>query len=586
MQGVRDSKGTKRVTDMPKRLRIVNLLKNHFYKRKVFFYTELLIIQIIGYTLLLYYAIPVLENQRLTVAESAMFVIQTMTTVGYDLVTFFPVENQITVIILIFIMITGVFTVLMIIPAAIAPYLQDILQPVPPSVIAGKVSGHVIIVGYNEITRSAVDGIMMSGLTVVLLECDRTKALEAIKQYKKSVRVVCGEYNRQNTWKAVHAADASHIIISTDEKTAATTILGMRDMTEAKITAIIDFLEYKRYLRYAGADYVLSPKNYLGNIFGRHASNSPVIDIIYETSRREGSNVSIREENPLKLVYIPVIESCFAFGSTIKELNLFSRYGVDPVFVWKKGKFYAFSGEDIPLERSDAIVVAGRKESIQRLLDEEFKCSFHPEKYAIIAGYGDVGKIIYKNLDSSGVNAVVIDKRIDEDFGIQGNAEDESALITANVEKADVIIAAVNDDEANIFTTLLARNLNPKIHILARANHPESVDKLYRAGADYVALLPAMGGQFAADIVIKNRVSVLIDLPGGHRVVMKKREGRKNYTVERVIKLTGTRIIGIEGENHSVVKPDEKEEIYQGDSVLAYGNSASLKKLMNILESD
>jgi Trk K+ transport system NAD-binding subunit len=571
---------------MSKRFSLYNLLKNHYYKRKVFFYTELLIIQIVAYTLLLYYAIPILENQRLTIAESTLFVIQTMTTVGYDLVTFFPVENQITVLILIFIMATGVFTVLMIIPAAIAPYLQDILQPVPPSAITGKISGHVIIVGHNEITKSVVDGIIMSGLPVVLLECDKNKALDAMNRYKKSVRVILGEYNRHNTWKSAHAADASHIIISTDEKTAATTILGMREMTEAKITAIIDFLEYKRYLIYAGADYVISPKNYLGNIFSRHASNTPVIDIIYETSRREGTTISIREENPLKLVYIPVIESCFALGHTIDELNLFSRYGVYPVFLWKKGMFYAFSGEDVPLERSDALVVAGREESIQRLLDEEFVCSFHPEKYAIIAGYGDVGKIIYKNLNSSGVNAVVIDRDIEEDFGIQGNAENESILLTANIEKADVLIAAVNDDEANIFTTLLARNMNPKIHILARANHPESVDKLYRAGADYVALLPAMGGQFAADIVIKNRVSVLIDLPGGQRVVMKKREGRRRYTVGRVKKLTGTKIIGIEGENHSVVRPDENEEIYTGDSVIAFGSSVSLKKLMNILESD
>lgn len=67
---------------------------------------------------------------------------------------------------------------------------------------------------------------------------------------------------------------------------------------------------------------------------------------------------------------------------------------------------------------------------------------------------------------------------------------------------------------------------------------------------------------------------------------MKKIEGKRRYTVGRVKKLTGTKIIGIEGENHSVVRPDENEEIYTGDSVIAFGSSVSLKKLMNILESD
>ena len=65
----------------------------------------------------------------------------------------------------------------------------------------------------------------------------------------------------------------------------------------------------------------------------------------------------------------------------------------------------------------------------------------------------------------------------------------------ARIGEARFCIVALNDDDVNIFTTLMARNLNPGIRILARANEPPSVEKLYRAGADYVALLHGSAGR-------------------------------------------------------------------------------------------
>ena len=81
---------------------------------------------------------------------------------------------------------------------------------------------------------------------------------------------------------------------------------------------------------------------------------------------------------------------------------------------------------------------------------------------------------------------------------VVGNAEDEAILKEAGVEGARFVVVAVNDDGVNIFTTLVARNLSPSAKILARANDPGAVEKLYKAGADYVALLPTIGGQVIA----------------------------------------------------------------------------------------
>ncbi len=55
-----------------------------------------------------------------------------------------------------------------------------------------------------------------------------------------------------------------------------------------------------------------------------------------------------------------------------------------------------------------------------------------------------------------------------------GHAEDETTLLEARIRDAKYFIVALNDDALNIFTTLIAKNLNPEIRILARANEPES----------------------------------------------------------------------------------------------------------------
>ena len=120
-------------------------------------------------------------------------------------------------------------------------------------------------------------------------------------------------------------------------------------------------------------------------------------------------------------------------------------------------------------------------------------------------------------------------------------------LKKARIEDARFCIVALNDDDVNIFTTLMARNLNPVIRILSRANDPASVQKLYRAGADYVALLPMIGGQTIARIILEGYVTILLDLPDGDIVVMKRVTRDHPGSVNWYFRKTGVRIIGIEG---------------------------------------
>ncbi|HEX7628029.1 MAG TPA: NAD(P)-binding protein, partial [Candidatus Methanoperedens sp.] len=122
------------------------------------------------------------------------------------------------------------------------------------------------------------------------------------------------------------------------------------------------------------------------------------------------------------------------------------------------------------------------------------------EKQYILIGYGDVGRSIASVLEKAHVHFVVIDmneaKLKDRGFDyFVGNGTDEEILIRAGLRTASTVIIVLNNDDDIIFSTLIARNINPQCIILARANTTKSIDKIYRAGADYVASLSIIAGQ-------------------------------------------------------------------------------------------
>ncbi len=62
----------------------------------------------------------------------------------------------------------------------------------------------------------------------------------------------------------------------------------------------------------------------------------------------------------------------------------------------------------------------------------------------------------------------------------------EAVQRRAGVEQAGGLLCAVDSDAINVYITLTARAMNPRLTIVAGASDPGSADKLRRAGADHV----------------------------------------------------------------------------------------------------
>lgn len=220
----------------------------------------------------------------------------------------------------------------------------------------------------------------------------------------------------------------------------------------------------------------------------------------------------------------------------------------------------------------------------------------------IVCGYGRIGRVLCKKLQSRPIDIVVIENDrdlipvMDEDqmLYISGDASNEINLDKAGIKRAKGLIAALATDTDNVFLVLTARQLSPDLYIIARSSQNESKSKLLAAGANKVESPYDMGAVSMAQRIIRPTVTSFLDLAFAHK--------RKDIQMEEipvspssslanvVLKDSGIRqqfnliIIAIKKSDDSMLfNPSFETVIKGGDTVIAAGEAANLHKLEQIL---
>jgi len=209
------------------------------------------------------------------------------------------------------------------------------------------------------------------------------------------------------------------------------------------------------------------------------------------------------------------------------------------------------------------------------------------KKHFILIGYGDVGRSIAEFLEKAHVSFVVIDKNEAKLKGkgfeyVVGEATDEENLKKADVQNASAVIIVLNNDADIIFTSLIVRNLNPHCIIIARANLIKSIDKIYRAGADYVASLSIVAAQMLAHIAIGHREETIMMLEGLEISHYKVTSGSpvvgKTIAEAGIRSRTGCTIIGIEENGKTSTDIDPAIILKEGMTLAIIGNSEQIAR--------
>jgi voltage-gated potassium channel len=121
--------------------------------------------------------------------------------------------------------------------------------------------------------------------------------------------------------------------------------------------------------------------------------------------------------------------------------------------------------------------------------------------HVIVVGYGRMGQETAHRVANGGMDVVVVENQPEhitmlnqaEILHVEGDGMSEAILIAAGIERAAFIVCLLGNDVDNVFVTLSARQLNPLIRIITKADQQTSSRKLYQAGANHVISPFSMG---------------------------------------------------------------------------------------------
>lgn len=164
-------------------------------------------------------------------------------------------------------------------------------------------------------------------------------------------------------------------------------------------------------------------------------------------------------------------------------------------------------------------LVEGRIRSVlgRRKLDKQIN---KLKGHYIICGYGRIGRVLARFLTARYIDVVVIERsqnrvaKMDEDgiLYLIGEATDESILERAGIQRAKGIVTAVATDADNVFLVLIAKQLNPRLFIVARATQNDAKKTLLAAGADKVISPYDLGARRMAHAILRPTVIRFLEM--------------------------------------------------------------------------
>lgn len=220
--------------------------------------------------------------------------------------------------------------------------------------------------------------------------------------------------------------------------------------------------------------------------------------------------------------------------------------------------------------------------------------------HIVVCGYGRFGRVVADELLRAGETVVVIDHAPEvegqlRDAGLPfvvGTAASDEVLERAGVASARAIVAATSSDSDNVFITLAARELSPRIQIYARAETDAATRRLERAGACSVTSPFRIGGQRVAASILRPSVVDFLEIgrprQGGEVDLEELRIGAGSALVGRSVRALeeqapGVRIVAVKRAGEAIlIAPVADTPIGTDDHVVVIGARTPLLRLAEL----
>lgn len=292
--------------------------------------------------------------------------------------------------------------------------------------------------------------------------------------------------------------------------------------------------------------------------------------------------------------YMAVITLSTVGFQEVHELSKAGRLFTSGVILVGVGSFAFIAGTVAQLLVEGKLQQMLGRHKMQRTIDKL-------EDHFIVCGYGRIGSIVAREIRHEGLPVVVVESnpgiiaKLEEEntLYVAGDATDDQVLLAAGLERASSVITALTQEAANVYVCLTARQINPKLKIISRADSEGHINRLELAGADRVVLPHMIGGVRMAQSVLRPTVISFLELAvrGGIDLQMEElRVGDDSELVGKDLIESKIRprfnliIMAIKkADGEMVFNPAPQAVIEAGDTLLAIGKQESLEDMRRIL---
>ncbi|HLO03959.1 MAG TPA: NAD-binding protein [Symbiobacteriaceae bacterium] len=437
------------------------------------------------------------EGVPLSLIESALFVLESLTTTGFGSQT---LEAPVTQLWAILLMVLGVLLIAGLLTSLVHHLSRPMVERLPAVKAPGGMRAHLIIVGSGPMGRYIAQACQQAKLPHLLLDQDHQRLQMAVQEGFKAVD---GDPGSHTTLQHARVAQARALILTERDGTNLTVLLQALALapklpvyaTQAELPPAL----FKR----AGAAGIVSAKRTIGRRLGALAT-APHLGALEALERLiagvQCASVPVLPGTPL--ISKPV---ALAGGSGLVVLGVLTR-----------GVLLPASQATQPLLPGDLVLVVGRREAIESLRQRYGVRLLRPNQQqgpVLILGAGATGRAAAAYLKAQGVPVWMLDRRpLPSGWQVErftlGDATVAADLRKAGAASAGGIVIALPDDEAVIIATMMLSGLQASTRLVCRANKAESVAPLYVAGAEAVVTLPLVGGAALARLAIPSGVAL------------------------------------------------------------------------------
>jgi Trk K+ transport system NAD-binding subunit len=532
--------------------------------RLVSYYAIALVGTLTLFTLAYDYGMSAFEHRPQPLFQSLQVVAQTFTTVGYgeDAPWMTPVMN----VLVIGMQASSLVLIFAALPVFVVPLLEDALATSPPRAI-DSLDDHVIICNYTPRGEALIAEIGSEDIAYVLVEPNRERAIDL---YEAGYTVIHGDPESTETLQDAGIDTATAVIADASDEVNASIVLAARDVTDdVRVFSLAEEATLAEYHHYAGADHVFSPYQLLGERLAtqaRTAISTPLEDVI-----------DLAED--FSIVELPIESDSEVAGQTLADSEIGEQTGASMIGAWFDGKFVSPLSADTVLEGGTRLLVLGREAQLHQL--EQLTRStvqHHRRGRVLIAGFGEVGEAVGDTLTTAGVPWTALDTVDNPGVDIACDVTNPEALHEANIEEARTVILALGNDTEAVFATLIIRELNPDVEIIARANDTANVRKLYQAGADSVLALASVSGQMIAAELLEEEDGAPSD---EQREVVRT---SAPALIERTLAdadvraQTGATVIAVERDNDVITGITPSFTVQSDDELIVVGTDAEISQ--------